>query len=881
MSDLLLESVKIDIKISDEMKMSTSLEKLANRLNDVTDNFTSLKNLLNGEIGIKGFIDDVGNLGSKMTSLEQGAIGAIAVFEEFTHVSDGIYALVKGTDNWIASLGEVAVSATAASVALYAAFGPAGAVVSGLTFLAAAIAGVSKAMEEMVDESIGNVILETLTRPGGVSLEEIHQQYAGTMTRIGDSFSELSSRTQVLEEADTNIRNTWLEIEKIEKAMETGVLAVEDGKTELERLFGELATTASQKFGELETTLLLAFGENGVLADAFDELGLSAQDTISTVLKLNVKVEEKIQELKKELAELDGDSEAYAEKRAQLEALTNDTDALTQAMRDYEALINEMGTIDYSDFYEEGSLDTEAVTEYLNSIATATLDAQTSVNDAMESIKASLQMEHDAAEEIGDTETAEKLLATINAIPAATDLLNSEISAKAKTLTDTIQTDLIESVNSTILNAQAEWEELGWGKKLWSSLTGGLDTEDEYVKAAIEKQVGDIGEVSDAVETALAELGVNGAGWARDASSEILGALFDSEYHYSDMGAGDYVYTLKDNFSEIIEKGLEKTKPVAYEAAAEVGSDGIIQGQADGMEENSYVAEAAALEMADNTTDSTKEGFESQSPSKVFKRIGKDVVDGLNLGIVGNIESTSETMDTYTNAIKSSFSELPVSFFKAAQISLQKFIEGLTSLENKVYSKAGSIAENVKLSIKSVLDIDASSNVMFDLGVNTMEGFLNGLSSLEDELYNKANSIAENVKTTIQSALKIHSPSQVMYELGAYTVEGFQRGLESMYGSTYHSLENFSSFLVQPIVSHYGYGLEYTSVYSSHDISRELASSSESYYVNSIIPYLVQLVQNTKESTQKEFSVNIGDREIARANYRGQRSLGRKIMAEI
>ena len=41
-----------------------------------------------------------------------------------------------------------------------------------------------------------------------------------------------------------------------------------------------------------------------------------------------------------------------------------------------------------------------------------------------------------------------------------------------------------------------------------------------------------------------------------------------------------------------------------------------------------------------------------------------------------------------------------------------------------------------------------------------------------------------------------------------------------------------------------------------------------------LAPYLADIAQNTRETADKDLSVNIGDRDIARANARGQRSLG-------
>lgn len=50
--------------------------------------------------------------------------------------------------------------------------------------------------------------------------------------------------------------------------------------------------------------------------------------------------------------------------------------------------------------------------------------------------------------------------------------------------------------------------------------------------------------------------------------------------------------------------------------------------------------------------------------------------------------------------------------------------------------------------------------------------------------------------------------------------------------------------------------------------------------VNAVLaPYLSQIANNTKETANKKLSVNIGDREIAKANARGSKMLGRTIIA--
>ena len=47
-----------------------------------------------------------------------------------------------------------------------------------------------------------------------------------------------------------------------------------------------------------------------------------------------------------------------------------------------------------------------------------------------------------------------------------------------------------------------------------------------------------------------------------------------------------------------------------------------------------------------------------------------------------------------------------------------------------------------------------------------------------------------------------------------------------------------------------------------------------------LAPYLADIAQSNREVAEKDFSVNIGDREIARANARGQRSMGFALITE-
>ena len=57
-------------------------------------------------------------------------------------------------------------------------------------------------------------------------------------------------------------------------------------------------------------------------------------------------------------------------------------------------------------------------------------------------------------------------------------------------------------------------------------------------------------------------------------------------------------------------------------------------------------------------------------------------------------------------------------------------------------------------------------------------------------------------------------------------------------------------------------------------VSMGVAEGVASAVEQILAPYLAQIVQNTREAADKDMSVNIGDRDIARANIRGQRAMG-------
>ncbi len=65
-----------------------------------------------------------------------------------------------------------------------------------------------------------------------------------------------------------------------------------------------------------------------------------------------------------------------------------------------------------------------------------------------------------------------------------------------------------------------------------------------------------------------------------------------------------------------------------------------------------------------------------------------------------------------------------------------------------------------------------------------------------------------------------------------------------------------------------------TAVANNEQIVSGIEGGVERAVARVLAPYLSDIAQNTRETADKDFAVNIGDREIARANARGSRSMG-------
>lgn len=119
-----------------------------------------------------------------------------------------------------------------------------------------------------------------------------------------------------------------------------------------------------------------------------------------------------------------------------------------------------------------------------------------------------------------------------------------------------------------------------------------------------------------------------------------------------------------------------------------------------------------------------------KSPSRLFKSHGNNIGEGLTLGIMGQTSKVSEAINTIAKSLDRPFDGLQNRMMSTGINAMQGLNIGLQNGANAVYSTAQSIANNIKQTIESALDIHSPSRWFRDqIGKNMMLGWGIGIES--------------------------------------------------------------------------------------------------------------------------------------------------------
>lgn len=151
-------------------------------------------------------------------------------------------------------------------------------------------------------------------------------------------------------------------------------------------------------------------------------------------------------------------------------------------------------------------------------------------------------------------------------------------------------------------------------------------------------------------------------------------------------------------------------------AAADFSSLGqeIPNGVSQGIEQGASTAGESSKNMANDIKESFTSEMDINSPSRVFNEYGGFITTGLAEGVDKGTNQPVSSVTNLANQIKKPFDSLQSDFTYIGEMAMSGLNAGLWSGSGSVMVTANSIAERVKATIKSALDIHSPSRVMRD-----------------------------------------------------------------------------------------------------------------------------------------------------------------------
>lgn len=262
---------------------------------------------------------------------------------------------------------------------------------------------------------------------------------------------------------------------------------------------------------------------------------------------------------------------------------------------------------------------------------------------------------------------------------------------------------------------------------------------------------------------------------------------------------------------EMVEKTIQDYSDILASGMEEAANNSVA-GYADGLMNNED-AQNASYELAREILDSFAEGQDSHSPSREFAKLAKDSIDGYNLGIAENKKSTLTIITEYVDSIKKKV-------FDMQNVIVSSFANAFLGISNSATTSFNSV-----------------------------------LSGLETMINSSLGALANMVSTLnqIPSANVSFNPSALMIPKIPYLAKGAV-------------IPPNAPFMAMLGDQRHGTNLE-----APEDLIRQIVRE-EAGGGRELIPYFEELIKYSKETAEKDLI--IGDRDIAKANARGSRSLG-------
>lgn len=303
-------------------------------LDKLINGFKKFTNLFKGNF-FKNLATGVKNLVSQMSNLQKAAVGAVAVFAQFSLSKDAFKDLASGGDNVVQSLVKIAAGAatTATALKLMGLSNPFTAIITGATTLISALVGINNAVIEQKEQLAEQKELELYGETVADITQKTNESTEALKRRIEESQKYVETAGVGETAMAQNLSDRYFDL--AEKERKTN-----EEKEEMRRIsqrlieqFPELEEYYNTQSGLIDTTR-----ENlqKLIDERLREIQLNAVEEQLTGL-----YEERVSVLK-DLSELSEDVNAGYDELLDLENKYNEASNKEKLLSDYESLREEI-----------------------------------------------------------------------------------------------------------------------------------------------------------------------------------------------------------------------------------------------------------------------------------------------------------------------------------------------------------------------------------------------------------------------------------------------------------------------------------------------------------------------------------------------------------
>lgn len=161
---------------------------------------------------------------------------------------------------------------------------------------------------------------------------------------------------------------------------------------------------------------------------------------------------------------------------------------------------------------------------------------------------------------------------------------------------------------------------------------------------------------------------------------------------------------------------------------------------------------------------------------------------------------SSDELQKYTSLYEERFKSAREQTIKELEPLKNNVTEQIKNLNDASQKELDVVQKEWTQAIENiVLGTEKEFDSMHQVGIDAVKGLEDGMISMESSLMDTARRIANAVRSTIQSALDINSPSRVMRdEVGRWIPEGIAMGIRENAKSVYSELENMADKMIMP-----------------------------------------------------------------------------------